>query len=207
MTVLVVALAFAGSMAVAIAIGLVTEDAKGWIPHLRRHLLNRACDRLPSTERDRWHAEWSAELEAASDRPLWSLAQAIRLNVAARTMARELTPPQPLGERVRSQGTAAVSATSKHLATLGGLLRGVRETAERLAGSELREVRAFARGVGGHYAEQMRQITALVGNVVRGGGTRRRDDGLYFYFRLLTTVLSLIATFALALNLGESLFR
>src|SRR5947209_5385522 len=72
----------------AVAIGTLGAEVRGWLPHVSRRLLYRACRRLPVGERWR-EEEWRAELDLFSDRPVSMVWVAIRILVNARAVARE----------------------------------------------------------------------------------------------------------------------
>ncbi len=72
--------------------GLIGKEAVGWAPHVARGLALRAAERLPAVHRDRYAEEWSAELEALSDRPITALLHAIGILGSARRLNRQLLP-------------------------------------------------------------------------------------------------------------------
>jgi hypothetical protein len=73
-----------------VAVALLTDELRGWIPLLCRLLVNAAARRLPPRERARWLKEWRAELAAKADRPLSALMYAIGVHHSAKALAAEL---------------------------------------------------------------------------------------------------------------------
>ncbi len=85
-----------------IAVTLLTEETRAWLPHLTRALIRSAARRLPAEHRDRYTEEWLAEAEAYSDRPLTALVCAFGVRRGARRLGRELTTGRlrvPLSDR------------------------------------------------------------------------------------------------------------
>jgi hypothetical protein len=82
------ALGLLGTLATAIAVALVTTEARGSIPVVCRRLLDRTAERLPPEQRHR-REEWESDLADAGDRPLSQLAIALRIYMDGRAIARE----------------------------------------------------------------------------------------------------------------------
>jgi Bacterial sugar transferase len=90
MSTIVLVLAFFCGVFVAVVHGLLTDEARGWLPHLARAVVRAAARRLPPAHRQRYEEEWLAELVAYSDRRLTALIRACSLWVSARAMRAEL---------------------------------------------------------------------------------------------------------------------
>ncbi len=72
----------------AVVIAAFGAEFRGWLPHLSRRLLLRACRRLPVHELWR-EEEWRADLDVFSDRPLSMVVVALRILRNARALVRE----------------------------------------------------------------------------------------------------------------------
>jgi hypothetical protein len=118
-TILVVLLAMS-PLVVTILTALVTDDVKGWLPHIARGMTRSAARRLPPDHRERYKEEWLAELEAYSDRRLTALFRACWLWLGARAMKAALGKERPGRVPLRDRVVAAVT-----LVWLAPLLLGI----------------------------------------------------------------------------------
>jgi cell division protein FtsW (lipid II flippase) len=66
----------------------LNSEIKAWLPYLARFLVRRAAAVVPARHRQRYREEWESQVEAASDRPLWSLLVACRILVRAYSVRR-----------------------------------------------------------------------------------------------------------------------
>lgn len=69
---------------------LLSDEVRGWIPHLSRRLLVLAAARLDRPHRERYSEEWLADLSAFADRPLTGLWHAVQVLLHAREVRLEL---------------------------------------------------------------------------------------------------------------------
>lgn len=84
---------FVAAVAIAVFIGLLVAEARGWLPHLCRIMARRAARRLPASEREDSLAEYLADLDRLEDRPLSSLVWALGLFRAASRRRRDSNLP------------------------------------------------------------------------------------------------------------------
>jgi hypothetical protein len=90
MSVALIASAVIAAITLEVIIGLLTNEARGWLPHLSAFLISRAAHLLPRADRARWEEEMLADLATLNDRPLTGLVHAITALASMGSLAREL---------------------------------------------------------------------------------------------------------------------
>jgi hypothetical protein len=100
-----------------VAIGALGAEVRGWLPHVSRRLVHRACSRLPVDERWR-EEEWRAEVDLFSDRPVSMVVVAMRILVNAGAVAREarILSPARAPEESSSSLSTGLESDIKQLA-------------------------------------------------------------------------------------------
>lgn len=78
--------AIVGVIVAAVTQSLLVDEARAWLPHLSRWLVQRAAHRLPEEQRERYQEEWLAELASWSDRPISAVARAAHIRWRSRAM-------------------------------------------------------------------------------------------------------------------------
>jgi hypothetical protein len=58
---------------------LLSDEVRGWLPHLSRKLVSAAVWRMPPEHRARYREEWEADLATFNDRPITALIFALRV--------------------------------------------------------------------------------------------------------------------------------
>ena len=51
-----------GAIATTIVGRILSDDAKEWLPCITRHLIERAVDRLPESQREKRREEWNSDV-------------------------------------------------------------------------------------------------------------------------------------------------
>jgi hypothetical protein len=69
---------------------LLSDEARGWLPHLARGLVKSAANHVLPEHRDRYREEWLAELHAYRDRPLTAFLRAAGIRRSVRALNRQL---------------------------------------------------------------------------------------------------------------------
>ncbi len=86
---------------VPVARSLLSDEARGWLPHIAEGLIRSAARQLQDAERDRYEEEWLAELAVWGDRPLSAIAKAAHIRWNAREMRASLGDVRLRGLRTK----------------------------------------------------------------------------------------------------------
>ncbi|MDQ3933646.1 MAG: hypothetical protein M3340_03335 [Actinomycetota bacterium] len=78
---------------------LLSDEVRGWIPHLSRKLVVMAATRLGRPHCERYREEWLADLSAFADRPVTGLWHALQVLLHAREVRLELEKQAREGQR------------------------------------------------------------------------------------------------------------
>lgn len=97
---------------------VLSDEARGWLPHLARGLVKSAANNVLPEYRDRYREEWLAELHAYRDRPLTAFLRAAGIRQSVRALNRQLG--HPVGASLPDRSLAAVL-----LFVLAPLLAGI----------------------------------------------------------------------------------
>jgi hypothetical protein len=68
----------------------LSDEARGWLPHLSRGLVKSAANHVLPEYRDRYREEWLAEVHAYRDRPLTAFLRAAGIRRSVRVLNRQL---------------------------------------------------------------------------------------------------------------------
>lgn len=86
----VVSLTFLVLVVLPVCQSILSDEARGWLPHLARGLVKSAANHVLPEHRDRYREEWLAELHAFRDRPLTAFLRAAGIRRSVRALNRQL---------------------------------------------------------------------------------------------------------------------